>query len=178
MVTAAPPTPRAISLQDVADAVTRYYGITVEDLRTADRSAMKARPRQVYMYLSREMTPARLRDIGDFIEREHTTCYTGWENISKLKATDTELAYDIGVIASEIRTVVGAGAPDVMECVPPMKFFYECEVETGRYMFDLTSLRELMQERDIPSRAWVTSVYIHGNQIRYTFRWSNDRAEG
>ncbi|MBO4926088.1 MAG: chromosomal replication initiator protein DnaA [Clostridia bacterium] len=66
--------PRHVTCEDVMDAVAAYYSVTVDDLRSPRRSRDVAVPRQIAMYIARELVGAPLTMIGDaFGGRDHST---------------------------------------------------------------------------------------------------------
>jgi chromosomal replication initiator protein len=61
-------------------------------------------PRQIAMYLSRELTDSSLPKIGDeFGGRDHTTVIHAHEKISKLMQTDTQLQRQVKEIQDQLR---------------------------------------------------------------------------
>ncbi len=66
--------PRHVTCEDVMDAVAAYYSVTVDDLKSPRRSRDVAVPRQIAMYIARELVGAPLTMIGDaFGGRDHST---------------------------------------------------------------------------------------------------------
>ena len=66
--------PRHVTCEDVMDAVATYYSVTVDDLKGPRRSRDVAVPRQIAMYISREIVGAPLTMIGEaFGGRDHST---------------------------------------------------------------------------------------------------------
>ena len=66
--------PRHVTCDDVMEAVATYYSVTVDDLKGPRRSRDVAVPRQIAMYISREVVGAPLTMIGDnFGGRDHST---------------------------------------------------------------------------------------------------------
>ena len=66
--------PRHVTCEDVISAVATYYNVTSEDLKSPRRSRDVAMPRQIAMYISRELVEAPLTAIGDcFGGRDHST---------------------------------------------------------------------------------------------------------
>ncbi len=66
--------PRHVTCEDVMDAVATYYSVTVDDLKGPRRSRDVAVPRQIAMYISREIVGAPLTMIGQaFGGRDHST---------------------------------------------------------------------------------------------------------
>jgi len=72
--------------------VAEHYGVTPADLKSKGRSKEVVRPRQVAMYLIRQLTGASLPEIGQFFGgRDHTTVLYATQKIGKLLAEDAEL---------------------------------------------------------------------------------------
>lgn len=68
------PQKRNISSDKILDAVAEYEGVDVKDLLGQNRSAKIARPRQIAMYLMREINETSLPQIGELLGgRDHTT---------------------------------------------------------------------------------------------------------
>ena len=65
--------PRAVTVADIQAVVAEAFGVSVADIRSARRSQQYVRPRQIAMYLARELTDASLPRIGDGFCRDHTT---------------------------------------------------------------------------------------------------------
>jgi chromosomal replication initiator protein len=87
--------PRAhkISLSQVIDAVAVHHSLTVEDLIGTRRSAEKNIPRQIGMFLSRELTGASLPQIGmAFGGRKHSTVIHACNALESQMRTDSVLA--------------------------------------------------------------------------------------
>ena len=68
------------------------YNVKLEDFKAKKRTKSVAFPRQIAMYLSRELTDFSLPKIGEeFGGRDHTTVIHAHEKISNLLKTDTQL---------------------------------------------------------------------------------------
>jgi chromosomal replication initiator protein len=68
------------------------FGLSTEELRTESRSREVAFPRQIAIYLSKQMTDASLSEIGqEFGGKHHTTVTHSIAKIHQLRATDTGL---------------------------------------------------------------------------------------
>jgi chromosomal replication initiator protein len=65
--------PKAVTVADIQAVVAEAFGVTVADIRSARRSQQYVRPRQIAMYLARELTDQSLPRIGDGFCRDHTT---------------------------------------------------------------------------------------------------------
>ncbi|RKQ16484.1 chromosomal replication initiator protein DnaA [Ureibacillus endophyticus] len=96
--------PRMISILDIQTAVGEYYQIKLEDFAAKKRTKSIAFPRQVAMYLSRELTDFSLPKIGEeFGGRDHTTVIHAHEKISSMLKEDQQLQQDI----KQIRSMLG-----------------------------------------------------------------------
>ena len=88
------PTPahRQITISQIINAVTEHFGVRLSDLQGKRRSRSIAFPRQVCMYLARDLTQHSLEEIGGhFGGRDHTTVLHAYRNIDKLCDTDTNI---------------------------------------------------------------------------------------
>ncbi|GAF16274.1 LOW QUALITY PROTEIN: chromosomal replication initiator protein DnaA [Bacillus sp. JCM 19046] len=84
--------PKTLTITDIQKLVGDHYQLKMEDFKAKNRTKSVAFPRQIAMYLSREMTDSSLPKIGsEFGGRDHTTVIHAHEKISKLLATDQEL---------------------------------------------------------------------------------------
>ena len=84
--------PRILTITDIQKLVGEHYHVKLEDFKAKKRTKSVAFPRQIAMYLSRELTDASLPKIGsEFGGRDHTTVIHAHEKISTLLATDREL---------------------------------------------------------------------------------------
>ncbi|ENQ3080808.1 chromosomal replication initiator protein DnaA [Bacillus multifaciens] len=95
--------PKIISIYDIQKAVGDVFQVKLEDFKAKKRTKSVAFPRQIAMYLSRELTDSSLPKIGEeFGGRDHTTVIHAHEKISKLLKTDTQLQRQI----EEIRDIL------------------------------------------------------------------------
>ena len=96
--------PRMISILDIKTAVGEHYNIRLEDFSAKKRTKSIAFPRQVAMYLSRELTDFSLPKIGEeFGGRDHTTVIHAHEKIASMFKNDQQLKQDI----KQIRSMLG-----------------------------------------------------------------------
>jgi len=83
----------AITVQHIVDAVTRYFGVRLADLQSKRRTKSITVPRQVCMYLARELTNHSLEEVGGFFGgRDHTTVLHAHRVISAARTTDERLS--------------------------------------------------------------------------------------
>lgn len=84
--------PKIISIHEIQKAVGQVFQVKLEDFKAKKRTKSVAFPRQIAMYLSRELTDSSLPKIGEeFGGRDHTTVIHAHEKISKLSKTDAQL---------------------------------------------------------------------------------------
>ncbi|RAV19531.1 chromosomal replication initiator protein DnaA [Paenibacillus contaminans] len=96
--------PRSITIQDIQQKVGEFYGLRLEDFKARKRTKAVAFPRQVAMYLSRELTDYSLPKIGEaFGGRDHTTVIHAHEKISGNLKQDQELYKIIHNITEKIK---------------------------------------------------------------------------
>jgi chromosomal replication initiator protein len=95
---------RQITLELIQKTVADYYKIKVADMFSQRRTRAVARPRQVAMWLARELTPHSLPEIGDaFGGRDHTTVLHACRTIVDLRAKDAHLNNDLLVLSQTIK---------------------------------------------------------------------------
>jgi len=95
--------PKTLSIHDIQRTVGEFFNIKLEDFKAKKRTKSVAFPRQVAMYLSRELTDHSLPKIGEeFGGRDHTTVIHAHEKISKLVETDSQLQSQIKEINEKL----------------------------------------------------------------------------
>ncbi len=83
---------RAPGISEIQDEVCRHYGVTLEDIKGERRTRRVVTPRQVAMYLCRELTDSSLPQIGQsFGGRDHTTVMHAIQRVSRQLAHEGEL---------------------------------------------------------------------------------------
>ncbi|RCX15564.1 chromosomal replication initiator protein DnaA [Fontibacillus phaseoli] len=96
--------PKMITIQDIQQKVGEYYNLRLEDFKARKRTKAIAFPRQIAMYLSRELTDFSLPKIGDaFGGRDHTTVIHAHEKITQLLKVDQDLYKVINNISEKIK---------------------------------------------------------------------------
>lgn len=87
---------RLVSVDNIQRVVAEYYKIKISDLHSKRRSRSVARPRQVAMYLAKELTNHSLPEIGDaFGGRDHTTVLHACRKIKELLDSDADIREDV-----------------------------------------------------------------------------------
>jgi chromosomal replication initiator protein len=86
---------RLVTIENIQRTVAEYYKIRIGDLSSSKRSRSIARPRQLAMALSKELTSHSLPEIGDaFGGRDHTTVLHGCRKINELRTSDAKINED------------------------------------------------------------------------------------
>ncbi len=94
-----------VTIDQILDAIVRYYSVSHEALSSSSRKSNIAYPRQVAMYLARTETEASLPQIGLALgNRDHTTILHGYEKISGLIDLDPQLHRDVLEIKAMLYT--------------------------------------------------------------------------
>jgi chromosomal replication initiator protein len=96
---------RRISIDEIQSRVSDHYRIRKAEMTSARRAREVARPRQVAMYLSKQLTPRSLPEIGRrFGGRDHTTVIHAVRQIEKLRQSDAELDADIRLLTRQLES--------------------------------------------------------------------------
>ncbi|MBL1260381.1 MAG: chromosomal replication initiator protein DnaA [Thiotrichaceae bacterium] len=96
---------KLVTIENIQKTVADYYKIRVADILSKRRSRSVARPRQVAMALSKELTSHSLPEIGDaFGGRDHTTVLHGCRKIKELKESDLRISEDYANLLRTLST--------------------------------------------------------------------------
>lgn len=88
--------PKAVTILDIQKAVGQHFNVRLEDFAAKKRTRAIAFPRQIAMYLSRELTDSSLPKIGsEFGGRDHSTVIHAHEKISSQLKEDDHLQQDV-----------------------------------------------------------------------------------
>ena len=83
---------KIIAMDDIEEAVAERFHVKIADMKSRRRSKTLVHPRQIAMYLCRELTDASFPEIGrHFGGKDHTTIIHACKQIAKAKATDGAL---------------------------------------------------------------------------------------
>jgi chromosomal replication initiator protein len=95
---------RQISVENIQKTVADFYKIKVADMYSKKRPASIARPRQIAMYLAKELTQKSLPEIGElFGGRDHTTVLHAVRKISGERTKNTELNQQLHVLEQTLK---------------------------------------------------------------------------
>ena len=96
---------RRVSIDEIQKRVAEHYNIRLADMHSARRARAVARPRQVAMYLCKQLTPRSLPEIGrKFGGRDHTTVMHAVRRIDELRASDRAIAEDVELLRRMLET--------------------------------------------------------------------------
>ncbi len=96
---------RQISVENIQKAVADFYSIKVADMYSKKRPANIARPRQIAMFMAKELTQKSLPEIGElFGGRDHTTVLHAVRKISSERSHDGQLNHEIHVIEQTLKS--------------------------------------------------------------------------
>ncbi len=90
---------RKVSIEEIQRRVAEHYNIRLSEMVGPKRVRTFARPRQVAMYLCKQLTSRSLPEIGrKFGGRDHTTVMHGVRRIEELKIQDGQIAEDLEIL--------------------------------------------------------------------------------
>jgi chromosomal replication initiator protein len=96
---------KQVSIDNIQKVVADYYKIKVSDLLSKRRSRSVARPRQVAMALSKELTNHSLPEIGEaFGGRDHTTVLHATRKIKELQQINSDIQADVKNLTRTLTT--------------------------------------------------------------------------
>ena len=94
---------KQVTPQLIVDVVAEHFGISPEDIVSKRRNSEFVQPRQICMYLCRQLTPESLQSIGKALgKKDHTTIIHGIEKITEEIKVNEELKNRIEIITKKI----------------------------------------------------------------------------
>jgi chromosomal replication initiator protein len=98
------PQPRERTIYAIQNAVARMFGLSVGDLQTESRARNVALPRQIAMYVAKQLTDASLPEIGrQFGGKHHTSVMHSIARIHQLRTTDVGINNAIESVLDRLR---------------------------------------------------------------------------
>ncbi|MBU6491745.1 chromosomal replication initiator protein DnaA [Pandoraea sp.] len=95
---------RQISVENIQKTVADFYNIKVADMYSKKRPANIARPRQIAMYLAKELTQKSLPEIGElFGGRDHTTVLHAVRKMAEARGKDAQLNHELHVLEQTLK---------------------------------------------------------------------------
>ncbi|MFC0389700.1 chromosomal replication initiator protein DnaA [Muricoccus vinaceus] len=96
---------RRVTIEEIQKRVAEHYNIRLTDMSSARRARNVARPRQVAMYLSKQLTSRSLPEIGRrFGNRDHTTVMHAVSRVAELMQGDAGFAEDVELLRRMLET--------------------------------------------------------------------------
>jgi chromosomal replication initiator protein len=90
---------RRVTIEEIQKRVAEHFNVRVADMHSARRARAVARPRQVAMYLSKQLTTRSLPEIGrKFGGRDHTTVMHAVKKVEELKNLDSSFGEDVEML--------------------------------------------------------------------------------
>jgi len=100
-----PDNPSVVTPSLILKGISEYYNIDSDDITSKKRNAEIVLPRQIFMYLCREMTDTTLQGVAALLDKkDHSTVLYGYNKISKEININTELKESIEAIKNIIKT--------------------------------------------------------------------------
>ena len=94
---------RHISITDIIEVVTSHFDVRLADLQSKKRSQSITEPRQICMYLARNLTKHSLEEIGGHLGgRDHTTVMHACSKISQAEKSDPQMHILLGELTKQI----------------------------------------------------------------------------
>jgi len=90
---------RRVTIEEIQKRVAAHFNIRISDMHSARRARSVARPRQVAMYLAKQLTSRSLPEIGrKFGGRDHTTVMHAVKKVEELRECDMSFAEDVELL--------------------------------------------------------------------------------
>ena len=90
---------RRVTIEEIQKRVSEHFNIRIADMHSARRARAVARPRQVAMYLAKQLTSRSLPEIGrKFGGRDHTTVMHAVKKVEELRHTDSAFCEDVELL--------------------------------------------------------------------------------
>jgi len=90
---------RRVTIEEIQKQVASHFNIRISDMHSARRARSVARPRQVAMYLAKQLTSRSLPEIGrKFGGRDHTTVMHAVKKVEELRECDSSFAEDVELL--------------------------------------------------------------------------------
>jgi hypothetical protein len=98
----APQKPAGVLIKHIQHTVAAYYGLHPDLMVSAQRRQAISHPRQIAMFLSSELTPKSLPEIGRRFARDHTTVMYAIKAVQTRMYADAEVLLDIKVLRDRL----------------------------------------------------------------------------
>ena len=96
---------KRVTIDEIQKRVAEHYHMRLGDMTSARRARAVARPRQVAMYLAKQLTSRSLPEIGKkFGNRDHTTVMHAVSRVTELMDTDSQFAEDVDLLRKMLKS--------------------------------------------------------------------------
>ncbi len=96
---------RRVTIEEIQKRVAEHFNIRIADMHSARRARAVARPRQVAMYLAKQLTSRSLPEIGrKFGGRDHTTVMHAVRKVEELRSGDSDFSEDVELLRRMIES--------------------------------------------------------------------------
>jgi chromosomal replication initiator protein len=90
---------RRVTIEEIQKRVAEHFNVRIADMHSARRARAVARPRQVAMYLAKQLTSRSLPEIGrKFGGRDHTTVMHAVRKVEELRSADSSFSEDVELL--------------------------------------------------------------------------------
>jgi chromosomal replication initiator protein len=96
--------PTAVTIEHIQRKASEFFGLKLSDMRAATRTRPTALPRQIAMYLARQLTHASLTDVARAFDKDHTTVLHAVTKIHALIQQDPQLKKTVDALAKSVAT--------------------------------------------------------------------------
>lgn len=93
---------KQITIDDIAQAVGNYYGVSIKDFKSSARNQKVSSARHIAVYLAREVTSSSFESIADYFDKKHTTMLYSYEKIKAELVINKELENSVSLIRKNI----------------------------------------------------------------------------
>lgn len=100
-----------LSINEIMKTVASFYGVTIDDIISPQRTQTLVTPRQLAMFLSRKLTPKSLQEVAEEFHKTHATILHGAQTIQKRIDVEPDLKKSMEEIVSRM----GRKASDILE---------------------------------------------------------------
>lgn len=91
-----------LTIETIAEKITKKYGISIADVKSSARSANISKPRKIIAYISREYLKLKLEDIAKFLDKKHQTVMYGSDQIKEKIKKDSNLKKEVQEILKDL----------------------------------------------------------------------------
>jgi chromosomal replication initiator protein len=93
---------RKTTIDEIQKKVAEFFNISVKEMQSSRRARNVARPRQIAMYLAKQLTSRSLPEIGRKFDRDHTTVMHAVRKVEELIVEDNSLAESVNALRKDL----------------------------------------------------------------------------